>query len=282
MKIWAFVALVLSVCLGGQPVHAEVVQFHSAGRPPTPLQARMARERGVPPQTGPGDLISGELYRPQGTGPFPALVMLHTCRGRLASASEQKIATSFTALGFVVLAVDSFGPRGVGEQCVVATAVIDRIADAYGALDWLTGQSFVVPTRVALLGLSQGANVAFEIASSRDTMGRTDRATFAAAILYYPYCHPTDPPAKIPTLILIGDADDWTPARQCQAMAVQHAGAGTVEELIVYPGAQDGFNLVDLKGNALSLYGHRMVYEETADQAAQEAAASFLIKWMAH
>ena len=281
MKYLAIIPIILGAWLGVAPsALAETVQFHSAARPPTPLQVRLARERGTAIPMMPGDLISGELYRPAGEGPSPALVMLHGCRGRQL-ASEQQIAARFTALGYLVLAVDSFGPRGVREQCVGATAAIDRVADTHGALDWLASQPFVLPSRIALIGFSQGADVGLDIVSLSDDMTRTGGATFAAAILYYPYCTPTGAVVKIPTLILIGDSDDWASAKQCQAMMAQRTGAGATERLIVYPGVQHGFSYIELKDHAVTLYGHHMAYDEAADHAASDAAIAFLTEWIA-
>ena len=60
---------------------AERVQFESARYPPTPLQVRLARERGETPAPPPAQTIDGYLTKPQGAGPFPALVHLHSCAG---------------------------------------------------------------------------------------------------------------------------------------------------------------------------------------------------------
>src|SRR5438128_2256159 len=61
---------------------AETVHFKSATTPPTPLQQRLARERGQPIAEQPTVELAGELHRPAGAGPFPAIVALHGCSGR--------------------------------------------------------------------------------------------------------------------------------------------------------------------------------------------------------
>jgi dienelactone hydrolase len=55
--------------------------------------------------------ISGLLAKPEGKGPFPAVVLLHTCGGVKPHVSVDW-PNYLTGLGHVVLTVDSFGPRG--------------------------------------------------------------------------------------------------------------------------------------------------------------------------
>src|SRR3954470_10490042 len=82
---------------------AETIHFRSATWPPTPLQLRLAKagdtiaeQASVP--------LSGELYRPAGNGPFPAVILLHPCSGRLPAWIEQADAGRYTARGYAVLA----------------------------------------------------------------------------------------------------------------------------------------------------------------------------------
>src|SRR5215813_8665629 len=54
--------------------------------------------------------LDGSLYRPQGPGPFPTMVLLHTCSG--VQQLELQWAAWVRARGYVALVVDSFAPRG--------------------------------------------------------------------------------------------------------------------------------------------------------------------------
>ncbi len=155
------------------------------------------------------------------------------------------------------------------------------MSDAYGALEWMASQTFAIPTRIALLGFSQGANIGLSIAASGPGAKRPGNATFAAAILYYPYCRPDGAVVKIPTLVLVGEADDWSSARECRAMMALRNGTGAAEQLVVYPGAQHAFNFVGLRDHPRTLYGYHLAYDEAADHAASEAAIAFLAEWMA-
>ena len=59
--------------------------------------------------------IEGKLYKPDGAGPFPALVLLHGCQGVVRQTETW--AHWLRARGYVALAVDSFGPRHDPADC---------------------------------------------------------------------------------------------------------------------------------------------------------------------
>jgi poly(3-hydroxybutyrate) depolymerase len=77
---------------------AETVHFRTATTPPTPLQQRLARERSQLVLEPPSEEIVGELYRPPGNGPFPAVVTLHGCSGRGPRDREGVLGARYIAL----------------------------------------------------------------------------------------------------------------------------------------------------------------------------------------
>jgi len=103
-----------------------------------------------------GPELSGWLYRPDGEGPFPAIVLAHPCNG--VSAHTHTWGHLLASWGYVVLAPDSFGPRGEKSVCGRGMAVTGRmrVADVAGALDWLNAQPFVRKNDIGLIGHSHG------------------------------------------------------------------------------------------------------------------------------
>ena len=95
---------------------------------------------------------------------------------------------------------------------------------------------------------------------------------FAAAVAYYPWC-PDRAAVGVPTLILIGELDDWAPARACRNMMARRTTLGAPLRLVVYPDAHHAFNL---KVGPSSHYGHRLEYNEDADRAAWRETAAAL------
>jgi dienelactone hydrolase len=201
-----------------------------------------------------GDVtLHGTLYRPDGDGPFAAVVALHGCGGlthRPATQSQlySEWADVLVAKGFVVLFPDSFGSRGLGPQCRESKRKIhasrERVADANAARRWLQTQSYIRPDRISLLGWSNGGSTALW-AVRPTTAPRDSGADFRSAIALYPSCRRlrvTAWAARVPTLILAGGADDWTSASVCQQMVAGARGRSARAEIVVYPGAYHEFD----------------------------------------
>ena len=79
----------------------------------------------------------------------------------------------------------------------------------------------------------------------------------------------------VPTLILIGELDDWTRAVGCTSMMKDRTGAGSPVKLIVYPGAHHGFDIVSLQPGR-ERFGHRVEYNAAAAEQASEETGQFL------
>ena len=100
--------------------------------------------------------VPGLLFKPKGEGIHPAVVLLHTCGGLKPHVTEAW-PSYLTGLGYVVLSVDSYGPRGVSSCTELPGGWYQQSQDAYGALDYLIGLPFVDGNRVGVLGFSAGA-----------------------------------------------------------------------------------------------------------------------------
>lgn len=269
MRAW-LVALLMTPILTVAAA-AETIHFRSATWPPTPLQLRLAKvgdtiaERASVP-------LSGELYRPPGMGPFPAVILLHPCSGRLPIGIEQGDAARYTALGYAVLALDNFTARGIADGgCTGGGASVDGVMDAYGALTHLAGLPFIDPERIAIVGYAFGANVALSVVEFDGPERLFDRQ-FAAAVAYYPFC-PAKLAVSVPTLILAAALDDWAPARNCQRMMARRTGLGAAIRLVTYPDAHHAFNL---RLEPRRFYGQMLEYNEAADRAAWSETAALL------
>lgn len=80
----------------------------------------------------------------------------------------------------------------------------------------------------------------------------------------------------MPTFILIGGADDWTPAQACEQMvAGASGGPGAPVSIVVYPGAYHGFD----EGMTASADGSRRVHLGT-DPAARADALRRVPEWL--
>jgi dienelactone hydrolase len=87
----------------------------------------------------------------------------------------------------------------------------------------------------------------------------------------------------VPTLILIGELDDWTLAQECRNMVdgrddwgiSRQSGQGVPVRLIVYPGAYHAFDAPSLQA-PVEFLGHHLEYNKPAADQAADALREFL------
>jgi dienelactone hydrolase len=220
-----------------------------------------------------GPQISGWLYRPSGAGPFPAIVLAHTCAG--VQPHTDVWGKRLAEWGYVVVAPDSFGPRGVTSVCAHGTTVSGtaRVADVAGAIDYLNAQPFVRKNDIGLIGHSHGGWTVMRAAQK--SFGLANRG-LRAAVAYYPSCSAAfDTDVSVPLLILIGDRDDWTPADNCRRMQAAGFTRPDLVQIAYYPNAYHSF---DSKVAARNAYGHHLAYDSVAAPDAEARTQSFFDK----
>jgi dienelactone hydrolase len=216
-------------------------------------------------------MLEGYLFRPEGPGPFPAIVGLHGCSGLftadLINARYTDWGGRLAALGYVVFFPDSFGPRGNTEVCRQKDRSSfsphrERPRDAVGALRWLQKQAIVQRERVGLMGWSNGGTTLLSTIGALSKKAGSDG--FQVAIAFYPGCtkfvHKKNWQPRIPLTIFIGEADDWTPAAPCKELVARANTQGCQADIITFPTAYHGFDHPNLpqtirKGLAFTVNG---------------------------
>ena len=152
----------------------------------------------------------------------------------------------------MVLFPDSFAARGLGAQCSAAQRSLrsgrERVVDVEAARRFLQAQSYVAADRVSLIGWANGGVAA--LWTVRPGAARKDgKPDFRSAVAFYPGCRRLRDTAwatRLPTLILIGEKDDWTPAGPCEQMVAGARGRTARATIHVYPGAYHDFDDPDL------------------------------------
>jgi dienelactone hydrolase len=189
--------------------------------------------------------IPARLIVPDGSGPFPAVVVVHDCSGlgRPSSGAPARWADELVPQGYAVIIPDSFTPRGfdhgvctIGREAQERANGFVRAADAYGALAYLRTLPNIDGRHVGIMGGSHGgwttlASMYVPI-DPKNRLVAVKRDGFAAGIALYPACgipygawrvarQGFGPPTGYsgayqpiaPLLILAGELDDWTPDR---------------------------------------------------------------------
>src|SRR5260370_35885743 len=142
---------------------------------------QLVRFRASKPFVSKPIMLEAELFKPSGKGPFPAVVLMHGCGGWQPAviASLHMHAMDLLSRGYVVLNLDSFGPRDRtgGSVCSslseLNNAVSYRTADAFDAQRYLQSLGYVAAENIFLMGQSNGGALS-QHASNSD--GRTPLA----------------------------------------------------------------------------------------------------------
>lgn len=261
----------------GRAASTETVNFASARVKLGPLTARRAAEANEPPPSQ--IVLNGLLVKPKGTGPFPAVVLLHGCNGlsssfRRAPKSSRWI-ENLTRWGYAVLAFDSFAARGQTPICSREVEFY-RVADAFGALAFLANRRDIVGGKVTVLGFSSGGIAALSAVEARDhePFELSRDVHFSAAVAFSPVCI-SEGVMAAPALVLVGELDDWSPVARCRFMVADSEGKGAPIKLIVYPGAAHDFGDAALRP-LRRLFGHYSAYNRAATEDAVSQVKTFL------
>jgi dienelactone hydrolase len=218
--------------------------------------------------------LPAHLMKPDGDGPFPAVVIVHDCSGLgpKSSGSPKRWAQQLVPQGYVVLMPDSFTPRGFPDGVCIAGGhgreAVDypqRAADALGALAALRKLPYVDGARIGIMGGSHGGSTVLMTMSAPvgGFLADAKEKGFAAGLALYPRCdahygdwsilrqggrvgpmsaHFGTYKPLAPLLILSGALDDWTPAEPCRQMAETAKAAGYPIDIVVYPNAHHAFD----------------------------------------
>jgi dienelactone hydrolase len=256
--------LVALCATGGESASAQEIVNFAATDSATPAQV----------------VLRAELFKPPGVGPFPAVVLMHGCGGWQPAVhyALESHAEFLAGHGFVVLDLDSFGPRHVSADAMCASdtrlqqALVYRAYDAFDALRYLRSQAFIDPRNIFLMGQSNGGSVAIEVArASHVKRYNGDGTGFRAIVAYYPWCGMltrTVAHLVAPLLVFSGGRDDWVSASECENAQT----VGDSFQVHVYPEAIHSFDVDMLTARYM---GHLVGYDPTAASDSEQRMLTF-------
>ncbi|MEO7255275.1 MAG: dienelactone hydrolase family protein [Casimicrobium sp.] len=184
-------------------------------------------------------------------------ILLHGCGGLGAkgglNARHKAAKDWFLDRGIAVLFPESFTSRRFEEVCTIkmqsrTIRQIDRVRDVMAAHAWLKAQSGIGAKKIMLLGWSHGGSTVLATLTHRAPFGEfSDDVKFVEAIAFYPGCSSfakDSAPNKIssPLTVLMGDADDWTPAAPCVTFVSRLKNNDQPATITLYPGAYHDFD----------------------------------------
>jgi carboxymethylenebutenolidase len=149
------VALVLVVACGNKQVEASAAS--------TPVTAQLKLESELVTFKSGELTLSGFLYKPDGNGPFPAIVYNHGSESLPGPKPDQ--ASFYVAHGFVLFvphrrghgrSKDAGSAEPVGAGPEVIAALVAQNDDVLAAIAYVAALPYVNPKRVAVAGCSYG------------------------------------------------------------------------------------------------------------------------------
>jgi len=186
---------------------------------------------------------------PDGASGVPAMAVLHGGPGW--DATTEEAVDNLAAHGVAAIGPDLFHrgaperPPGGGPRSGSMKA-LEFVADVNGALDYMAGLPEIVSDRVGVMGFCMGGQVSYLTAGHNPDL--------SVAVCFYPGFvfnrlgsgedqAPFDTSANIkcPTLILTGEDDDNPSPEMADRMDAALTAAGTVHEMVLYPGAAHAF-----------------------------------------
>lgn len=236
----------------------------------SPAEAIGAQRVSFPSADGTTTLVGYLILPSRKPSASPAIVLMHGRSGLYSSNAhgdfsgftlrkrDETWARLWADRGYVVLMVDSFGPRGFPAGFAAGShdrrppqvdEVTVRPLDAYGALAFLRERSDVVPDRIGLEGWSNGASAVLATMADHGagSADRTGKRGFRVAAAFYPGCGLNGRFASgyrpyAPVKIFIGTLDEEVSLAECQALGAKSATLSDRVELRIYSGATHDFD----------------------------------------
>jgi carboxymethylenebutenolidase len=192
----------------------------------------------IPGGSGNSD-VRAFVARPQGSGPFPVVIMVHEFFGLNESIVGK--AEGLAQEGYIVVAPDTFRgsttawiPRAIYQTISTPPARINQDLDTVFA--WLEQQPDIDRERIAVIGFCYGgrASLAYSLHNER----------IAATVVFYGSPE-TDPNVLKalpgPLLGIFGEADNSIPLEEVRAFETGLQTAQIPHEITIYPGQPHAF-----------------------------------------
>ncbi len=192
--------------------------------------------------------VPAVIFRPKTEGKFPAILFQHGRRG--LDKPVRRLAKRMAARGFIVLAPDVYEARFIEPFPLEHDPATD--GDVNAGVDFLLAQPDISTSKICLYSHTRGGYYTLQVAVKYKRQNKD----VACYISFYP--HWQDPNAAeplqvyryapqldkldIPTMIFIGEYEQYQRRRSIETAILFMKKAGKDVRLIVYPGVGRGFD----------------------------------------
>jgi carboxymethylenebutenolidase len=184
---------------------------------------------------------------PKGSGPHPAVVMLHGASQRKDSGNPdyEKMCSELAGLGYYTEFIEYYSQTdavGPGQPEQMKEDFPIWLEEIHSGLDALDKNPLVDPHRVAMMGFSLGSFLSLSV-------GAIDPDQIAAIVEYYGGLPPAlqyGAKSMPPTLILHGDKDVLVPVANAHELDDLLTKEKRPHEMKIYESANHAFNFPEL------------------------------------
>jgi len=222
-----------------------------------------------------GGHLPGFLVRPEGDGPFPALLMIYEVFGM--TSEMRRIARELAAEGYTVLVPDLFARGTIRALCVAATmrtlmtARGAALGDLESARRWLVAQPTVDADRVGTLGFCMGGGFALMLA---------DTGLYKVSAPFYGQA--TLPLERAcPVVASFGGRDRGIPAGYPDRLAENLEALGVPHDVRTYPDAGHSF-MTRTEGVTGSVVSRLPIHAEYHEPSARDGMERMLAFFREH
>lgn len=186
-----------------------------------------------------GDKISGFLVKPDGEGPFPAIVVIHEWWGLNDQIKKQ--AKKLAKEGYVALAVDLYRGKSTDDpeeaHELMRGLPEDRaVKDMLAALSYLKTLPYVKEEKIGAIGWCMGGGFSLSLAINSQEL--------AGAVIYYGRLVTDKEQLKkinTPIIGFFGEEDRGIPPSSVRKFEEQMNELGKKVDIHIYPGAGHAF-----------------------------------------
>lgn len=220
------------------------------------------------------------VVRPEGDGPFPAILLFSGCEGLWDGDRRRPLMGIYADIaasqGVVAVVVDSLKPRGIDsaeayrEVCTgLAVRGAERAGDVAVTIPWTRDLPFVDPDRIALAGWSHGGWAIMdmlamppdlEVPQSLTAWPEDPFSGLTGMFLAYPYCSfPALSPSQgfaepLPAWAIHGTDDVTADPVPCDEAYAHLVAEGAPVDVEVIEGATHAFDRPDVLPGSTSKY----------------------------
>lgn len=239
--------LLCACCLAQVVTHAQQAAASAQAATPQVQEVRLEGERWT--CTADGKPLSGLLLKPEGDGPFPAIVLSHGLGGRAQDMMRTRGA-DLVKMGFVCIATDythagKGGGRGDRSEIdfTQVGARPENIRRGLACIEILRQRKDVDPKRIALYGHSMGAFLTIALAAAAPDKVAAAAITAGGCVPEGDAAAPTAAVAaqvRAPFLILHGTADTTVPPPRSELLKRTLDAQGVKNDRRLFEGVGHG------------------------------------------